>query len=52
MPNFLLQLREKMQDEFGKQISSVFTQWEGDIQKAKDAEEKLEVLNINNCVSN
>lgn len=32
-----------MQEEFGKQIGSVFTQWEGDIQKSKDAEEKLEV---------
>ncbi|XP_066935277.1 synaptonemal complex protein 3-like [Clytia hemisphaerica] len=36
--------REKMQEEFGKQISSVFTQWEGDIQKSKDAEEKLEAI--------
>jgi len=32
-----------MQDEFGKQIASVFNQWESDIQKSKDAEEKLEV---------
>ena len=45
-------LREKLQDEFSKQIGSVFTQWEGDIQKSKDAEEKLEVwthswLNLN-----
>ena len=32
-----------MQEEFGKQISSVFAQWDGDIQKSKDAEEKLEV---------
>ena len=35
--------REKMQEEFGKQISSVFSQWESDIQKSKEAEEKLEV---------
>lgn len=33
-----------MQDEFGKQIASVFSQWESDIQKSKDGEEKLEVL--------
>ena len=32
-----------MQEEFGKQISSVFSQWESDIQKSKDGEEKLEV---------
>jgi len=36
--------REKIQEEFGKQIGSVFTQWEGDIQKSKDAEEKLEAI--------
>lgn len=36
--------REKLQDEFSKQIGSVFTQWEGDIQKSKDAEEKLEAI--------
>ena len=32
-----------MGDEFGKQINLVFTQWESDIQKSKDSEEKLEV---------
>lgn len=36
--------REKMNDEFSKQIASVFNQWESDIQKSKDSEEKLEVI--------
>lgn len=36
--------REKMNDEFGKQIGSVFGQWESDVQKSKDAEEKLEAI--------
>lgn len=36
--------REKMNDEFSKQIASVFNQWESDIQKSKDSEDKLEVI--------
>ena len=43
--------REKIQEEFGKQIGSVFTQWEGDIQKSKDAEEKLEVRRKNKNIA-
>ena len=33
-----------MRGEYDKQMGSVFTQWEIDIQKSKDSEEKLEVL--------
>ena len=36
--------REKMNDEFSKQIASVFNQWESDIQKSKDSEDKLGVI--------
>ena len=36
--------REKMNDEFSKQIASIFNQWESDIQKSKDSEDKLEVI--------
>jgi len=36
--------RDNMNGEFSKQISSVFGQWESDIQKSKDSEEKLETI--------
>lgn len=39
--------RKKLCEEFTKQIASVFTQWENDIAKTKENEEKLEV-----CVTN
>lgn len=31
-----------MNEEFCKQIGGVFSQWESDVQKSKDSEEKLE----------
>eukprot|EP00112_Aurelia_sp_Birch-Aquarium-sp1_P013418 Seg2847.2 transcript_id=Seg2847.2/GoldUCD/mRNA.D3Y31 product="Synaptonemal complex protein 3" protein_id=Seg2847.2/GoldUCD/D3Y31 len=36
--------RKKLVEEFTKQISSVFTQWESDLTKSKESEEKLENL--------
>ena len=35
--------RGKLRDEYQKQMMSVLTQMESDIDKTKDAEEKLEV---------
>lgn len=32
-------------DEFSKQVMNVLNQWETDLQKTREAEEKLEVLN-------
>ena len=33
----------KLNGEYDKQITAVFTQWESDLQKTKEAEEKLQV---------
>ncbi|XP_059178954.1 synaptonemal complex protein 3-like [Physella acuta] len=36
--------RAKLQEEFGKQINSVYQQWESDVEKTKEQEEKLNTL--------
>ncbi|XP_057290266.1 synaptonemal complex protein 3-like [Hydractinia symbiolongicarpus] len=36
--------RDKMNEEFCKQIGGVFSQWESDVHKSKDSEEKLETI--------
>ncbi|BFZ04154.1 hypothetical protein BsWGS_07193 [Bradybaena similaris] len=38
------QARNKLQDEFSKQVNSVYQQWELDIDKIKEQEEKLNTL--------
>ena len=38
--------RQKLSDEFSKQVSTVFQQWETDLEKAKEQEEKLQVSRI------
>ena len=38
--------RLKLTQEFSKQLKGVFTQWETDLSKAKEQEEKLQVLFI------
>ena len=40
---FNLHSSVSMRGEYDKQMGGVFTQWEIDIQKSKDSEEKLEV---------
>lgn len=35
--------RHKLSEEYQKQVVSVFLQWESDMQKVKEAEEKLQV---------
>lgn len=35
--------RQKLHDEFRRQIMSVFDQWDSDVEKLKDQEEKLSV---------
>lgn len=36
--------RQKLQDEYVRQVGTVFQQWESDLQKAKEQEEKLNVI--------
>jgi len=36
--------RAKLQEEFGRQINAVYQQWETDIEKSKEQEEKLNTL--------
>lgn len=38
------QARSKLQEEYGRQVNAVFQQWESDIEKAKEQEEKLATL--------
>lgn len=38
------QARSKLQEEYGRQINAVFQQWETDIEKSKEQEEKLNNL--------
>jgi len=38
------QARHKLQEEYGKQINNVFQQWESDIEKAKEQEDKINAL--------
>ncbi|XP_005105909.1 synaptonemal complex protein 3 isoform X2 [Aplysia californica] len=38
------QARSKLQEEFGRQVNAVYQQWESDIEKSKDQEEKLNNL--------
>lgn len=38
------QARSKLQEEFGRQVNAVYQQWETDIEKTKDQEEKLNNL--------
>lgn len=35
--------RQKLQDEYVRQVGTVFQQWESDLEKAKEQEEKLNV---------
>ena len=35
--------RNKLQDQYVKQLNSLVSQWESDMQKAKDGDEKLQV---------
>ncbi|KAK6973321.1 synaptonemal complex protein 3-like isoform X2 [Biomphalaria glabrata] len=37
-------LRERLQEEFSKQVFLVYQQWESDIEKSKEQEEKLNTL--------
>lgn len=41
--HFFSTCREKLSEEFNKQIKSVFTQWDADLTKAKEQEDKLQV---------
>lgn len=36
--------RQKLQDEYVRQVGTVFQQWESDLEKAKEQEEKLNVI--------
>ena len=36
--------RNKLNEEFHKQASAVFLQWESDLDKAKEQDEKLQVM--------
>ena len=41
--------RQKLHDEFSRQVVGVFSQWESDVDKTKDQEEKLAVsVSLNN----
>lgn len=35
--------RQKLQDEYVRQVGTVFQQWESDLEKTKEQEEKLNV---------
>ena len=38
--------RSKLQEEFGRQINAAYKQWETDIEKAKEQEEKFNVRSM------
>lgn len=42
---FYFLIRSTHYDEFSRQVMNVLNQWETDLQKTREAEEKLEVLN-------
>ena len=42
-----LYFRAQMSEDYGTQFSSVFQQWESDIQRTKDQDKKLMVIRIN-----
>ena len=42
----MLFIRSNHNEEFTKQLMNVINQWEADLQKTREAEEKLEVMNI------
>ena len=41
--NFIL-FRKKLTDEFKHQMTSFATQWEADLEKSKEQEDKLQVI--------
>ena len=42
----MISCRTKMNDEFQRQAMAVFQQWDSDLEKTKDQEEKLSVRYI------
>lgn len=46
----MLFIRSNHNEEFTKQLMNVINQWEADLQKTREAEEKLEVMNISSSL--
>lgn len=46
----MLFIRSNHNEEFTKQLMNVINQWEADLQKTREAEEKLEVMNLSNSL--
>ena len=46
----MLFIRSNHNEEFTKQLMNVINQWEADLQKTREAEEKLEVINVSSSL--
>ena len=43
IPSLFCSFRERVLDEFGKELNEVFSAWELDLQKSREANEEMEV---------
>jgi len=44
---YIICCRQKLNEEFQKQANTVIQQWEADVEKGREQEEKFQVLHMN-----